>query len=378
MKVDLSSPRDKPDKSTPSKKQLVNLSIAEEIQKEKLKEPIIENDLVILSKHFYRTFPCRIVGRSIEKFKLHQFLLDSSTNVTYNNNILFIGGNPGTGKTALVTEVCRDLFGSRWLYHNAMEDNRRIPQVDKELHDVLVVDEIDAFINPIVAMQTVDKNIKVIGIANTVDLAVESGISSLVFPCYTVDDTIAIINDRIRLAIEERKSLSPVDPVIVELIARKSASSGDLRKSLDLFKSTVIQSINSNENSLTLKHALAACQSIQQTQPVNTLISKLSLHQKVIITSLFSLLRTRKTVNLENSFEEYRRICRESRISEAVPKADYLDLIASLEADSIILIKKKINQMIEWGNVINIAQESMNEAYKEELSKIPILCDYIQ
>ena len=377
LKVDPSSPNERLNKSTPSKKQLNKLQICEEIQELKSNEPIIENDLVTLSKHFYRTFPCRIVGRSIEKFKLHQFLLDSA-NDPHSSNILFIGGNPGTGKTALVSEVCRDLFDTRWLYHNAMEDNRRIPQIDKELHGVIVIDEIDAFIEPIVAMQSIDRKIKVIGIANMVDLALDSGIPSLVFPCYSVDDTIAIINDRVRMAMEERPSLSPVDPVIIELVARKSASTGDLRKSLDLFKNTILQSINLNESSLTLKHALVACQSIQQTQPVNTIISRFSLHQKIIITSLFSLLRSRRIVNLEQSFEEYRRICKESRISEAVPKADYLDLIASLESDSIVLIKKKINQMIEWGNVINLAQESMNEAYREELSKIPILCDYIQ
>jgi Cdc6-like AAA superfamily ATPase len=377
LNVGQPSPKDKLNRTVALKSGIDNFQSTISNRKKDTERMIIENDLVILSKHFYRTFRCRIVGRSVERFKLHQFLLESSNESLY-GNILFIGGNPGTGKTALVSEVCRDLFGSSWVYHNAMEDSGRIPQVDKNTHKVLVIDEIDAFTDPLVTMQSVDKNIKVIGIANTVDLAIESGILSLGFPCYTVDDTIAIINDRIRLAKEERSSLLPIDPVIVELVARKSASIGDLRRSLDLFKSTILQAINLNEPSISLKHALTACQSIQQNQPVNTLLSKLSLHQKIIITSFFSITRTRKAATLEQIFEEYRRICRESRISEAVLKADYLDLIASLEADSIILIKKRINQMIEWGNSVNVAQESMKEAYREELLKIPVLCDYIQ
>lgn len=377
LNVGQPSPKDKSIRTTPLKKRNDNFQANQSNRVLEPEKVTIENDLVILSKHFYRTFRCRIVGRSVEKFKLHQFLLESP-NECPNGNILFIGGNPGTGKTALVSEVCRDLFGSSWIYHNAMEDSGKIPHVDENTHKVLVIDEIDAFTDPIVTMQSVNRNVKVIGIANTVDLAIESGISSLVFPCYSVDDTIAIINDRIRMAKEERPSLLPVDPVIVELVARKSASIGDLRRSLDLFKSTILQTINLNEFSISLKHALTACQSIQQNLPVNTLLSKFSLHQKIIITSFFSLLRIRKNTTLEQVFEEYRRICRESRVSEAVLKADYLDLIASLEADSIILIKKRVNQMIEWGNSVNIAQESLKEAYREEISKIPILCDYIQ
>lgn len=331
-----------------------------------------------LCKYFYRSTSCRIVGRVEEKYALAQFLASDAT-------LLFIGGNPGTGKTALVTEFLNQ-EKRLWTYINVMDDphlRRALPKCD-----VVVLDEVDS-INDAFArsQQLISSGIakKVIGIANTIDLMLANeSARSIIFPPYNVQDIIAIINDRIQQAQEEAQVDFTIDPIVIELVARKSAGLGDLRRSLDLFRSIAL-SAPLVDHSLGLPDAIKVLNEFSAPSAAS-LLDRLSLHQKILLTSLLSTNNKNAPASsskssqttLEALYEAYRRICRESRIAEAIAKSDFFDLLSGLEAESILHLKKKrTSQVPDWSHSVLLGQESMRDTFTRELRKVPLLCDYL-
>ena len=354
--------------STPTKKKVSRLSLS------KLSvspSSIVLSAREVLCKYFFRSTQCRIVGRVEEKYALAQFLQSPT------ESLLFIGGNPGTGKTALVTEFLNQEFDAGWSYVNVIDDPhlRSITPCK-----VLVLDEVDT-INDSYARskQLIEEGVasKVIGIANTVDLMLcNSAAKSMIFPPYAVQDIIAIINDRIRQAEAEALQSFKIDPMVIELVARKSAGLGDLRRSLDLFRE-VVQNVSFVDCSIILTDALKVIS--ECSAPTATaLLDKLSLHQKILLAALLSNNTPSKNLTLESLYEGYRRICKQSRIAEAIARGDFFDLVSGLEAEGIVQIKKKrISQVPDWTHLILLAQESSRETFTRELGKVPLLCDYL-
>lgn len=237
--------------------------------------------------------PGRLIGREEERNRLNSFLQEGIQSKS--GRCLYVSGPPGTGKSALVTEVCHELKGApdvRTAYINCMsvksskdiytklaedliDDGTDLEEDEEMVHlrkillskkssglvYVVTLDEIDH-------LQTLDLEILytlfewslhrsshliLIGIANALDLtdrflprlkARNLKPKFLPFLPYTAPQIASVISSKL-------KSLSPaqtssqdhtpfVHPTAIQLCSKKVASqTGDLRKAFDIIRRTI-------------------------------------------------------------------------------------------------------------------------------------------
>ena len=238
--------------------------------------------------------PGRLVGREVERSKLHTFVEEGIKSKS--GRCMYVSGPPGTGKSALVSEVCRDIQGtegvttaymncmtakcSKDVYgklirefdgHDGEADSDDIGHLREILlpkktpsHHVYIVtlDEIDHLLTlDLEILYTLfqwslhrSSRLVLIGIANALDLtdrflprlkARNLKPQLLPFLPYTATQITSIITTKLK-SVSSPDPTMPVDylpflhPTAVQLCSRKAASqSGDLRKAFDIINRTI-------------------------------------------------------------------------------------------------------------------------------------------
>ena len=234
----------------------------------------------------------RLVGREAEREKLKSFIQDSVE--SQKGGCLYVSGPPGTGKSAMVEEVCHDLDltsvkithvncasmpGARDVYSKLVEefcDDSQIfkkseadrlkamfmPDKPKEGLFMVTLDEIDHLLTADAgvlqslfewALHSKSK-LMLIGIANALDLTDRSlpqlkakNLKPRLLPFlpYNATQIASVVTNRLRSLLPSGHDGDPnfvpfVQPVAVQLCAKKVASqTGDLRKVFELVKRAI-------------------------------------------------------------------------------------------------------------------------------------------
>ncbi|RCI05261.1 AAA ATPase [Rhizopus stolonifer] len=243
---------------------------------------------------FRRTaVPSRLVGRGEERERMSEFYRDHV--LSNRSGSLYISGMPGTGKTAMLTEVmrtmqddidqldyevkttvvnCMSIKEPKQIYIKLVEawkstDTATKSDVVQQAHELLmeesvlrvvVLDEIDSLIT---REQEVlyklfewvflsNSRLVLIGIANALDLtdrvlprlrAKNCEPQLLNFNPYKVPEISTIIKDRLYSLVETPSNETPIpifQPAAIEFCSRKiAASMGDLRTALDVCRQAI-------------------------------------------------------------------------------------------------------------------------------------------
>ncbi|KAL4207066.1 AAA ATPase [Rhizopus azygosporus] len=238
--------------------------------------------------------PSRLIGRGQERETISQFWRDHV--LSNKPGCLYISGMPGTGKTAMLTEVMRTMeneidqldFTVKTVMINCMsmkepkqiyvklveswKSTNAVIQADiikqahelmnakKDVLNVVVLDEIDSLktkeqdvLYKVFEWASLpNSRLVLIGIANALDLtdrilprlrAKNCEPQLLNFNPYTVSEISCIIKDRLYSLVDNPTKDTPLplfQPAAIELCSRKvAASMGDLRTALDICRQAV-------------------------------------------------------------------------------------------------------------------------------------------
>lgn len=375
---------------------------------------------------FHRSAQVRMVGRTVERAFIERFwssAIDGNTNDPAEKAAmaLYVCGNPGTGKTALIQEMVPEMVASskkpvRLIQINCMMQHsikdilefitvhiqsasaaagttktnksrkrksitptqsvNSILEQSKMLSEMLVIilDEVDQLaeghadlLETIFGWSLADgSRIRVIGIANSIDLTIKRFASSselnervavLNFSPYSPEDIARILMARMELTAQTSRT-PLIAPVAIELCSRKVSAVGDLRKALEImrdaiglaekdhFQTKITRSADNDKSMITqvtIKHVAAAMEKIfgvtQRTRSRHSqIISNLNLHQKLLLANLYLLLHQdpthKPTVHL--LFDRYASLIRQHRIVESVSRSEFGDLLSNAESMGIL------------------------------------------
>lgn len=380
------------------------------IKKEKpvetpVKVPELEFDCFASAKRaFHRSGTFKIVGRVEEKAELTSFWYDHVT--TGKGASIYISGNPGTGKTALVDELIPELVQESstkiklikincMMLKDPLKAFQEIAQVvnvkvdknvfitvgsletffcESKLFHVIIIDEVDQIgmkdpelLCKLLAMPYLpNSKVIVFGIANSMDLTerflprlklLNCEPSVLHFPQYTVPDIISILCDRLERINSAASELGRpfMDKSAIELTSRKVASTGDLRRALDMLR----QSIDLAEDEYKLTVDKSSCTGAlvklshvakimdkfgaAQSGPL-VLLKSLNLHQKVILAAIIGFIPSTQSsssisapLTIQKLYEEYcNGAIRPPKLYDPVTRSEFIDLISNLESMSIV------------------------------------------
>lgn len=255
--------------------------------------------------------PGRLVGREAEREKLQSFIQDGTTNRS--GRCLYVSGPPGTGKSALVGEVCQSFANSpnlRKAYINCMSVKafgdvysilsgdlfdgmeESVSKQNADLHArfappmrapgpvyLVVLDEIDRLVSlDLEILYTLfelalrrTSRLILIGIANALDLtdrflprlkARNLKPQLLPFLPYTAAQVAMVITTKLRTLNSKNEGGQPehvpfVHPTAIQFCSKKVASqAGDLRKAFDIIHSSL--TLVENETKQMYQRRLAA------------------------------------------------------------------------------------------------------------------------
>lgn len=359
---------------------------------------ISEDPFNIAKRAFHRSGNFKIIGRVEEKANLTSFWYDHVESSKGGASI-YISGNPGTGKTALVDELIPELIGSSKEYKlikiNCMmlkdplkafqeiaESIKSLKIVDKNPYLILnslegyfcsktrekfiiIIDEVDQIgmkdpelLCKLLAMPYLpNSKVCVFGIANSIDLTerflprlklLNCEPAVLHFPQYTVPDITAILCDRLE-RINSASACCFIDKPAIELTARKVASTGDLRRALDILRQAIDLAEDEYKLSTTttvtggalvkLSHVVKIMEKFGSSQsgPL-VLLKSLNLHQKVILAAIVGFPQEKGSIlTIQKLYEEYcAGASRPPKLYDSVTRSEFIDLISNLESMSLI------------------------------------------
>jgi cell division control protein 6 len=408
---------------------------------------------------FHKATVTRIVGRSTERLQILRFwegAIASQSDSPQQKRILYVCGNPGTGKTAVVEEMLPGLVASvphlslRIVKRNCMmyestgdlvkeiagelaerertkKPGRKKKDVAQELCDqihrslmktadsgyaVLVLDEIDRLAEDDSALlgrllgwaRDPALRLLVIGIANSIDLTHRYIPASLLpateacfFPPYATEDITAILTDRLQTANERvGGACSLIQPLAIELCARKIAAVGDLRRALEVMQLAIDEAQRdwagrdpANVPCVEFKHVLAAMAKALPSSAgsdESTMVDQLNMNARLVLVALVLFQRenpvpagTRlpyKRATLQALYEAYVRMlrggdmARGAMLLEPVGRDEFLVLLSDMETFGVITItpfsqgaaKRTVGrsvsagQLLDWqGSVVKFA-----------------------
>ena len=330
-------------------------------------------------RFFHRSYHGRTVGRIEQKAVIGAFL-----DGPFGEKGLYIAGHPGTGKTAVMTELLMERDPKRHFMVNCIMKGSvkavlvsilkhfKVKQLE-DLHDItLILDEVDFMADKdinIVTLLYARSDIKVIGIANTLDLAINrlpNHTQPLSFPPYSVQDITAIIASRLEMANQELQlgSIKLLDPLAIELCARKVAATGDLRKALELIQLAVDAAPIPTATTTVLIDIPVLLKTIEKLLPataqntlskVSKLLEQCNIHQKLIIIAMLVIRKDRFEARptLTAVMQEYLRITVMGKLGEALSRSDFLDAIANLESLGV-------TRMVKAGMAVGTPSKSVD------------------
>jgi Cdc6-like AAA superfamily ATPase len=183
----------------------------------------------------------------------------------------------------------------------------------------------------------------ILGIANALDLSIRyfsappSRVNILNFSPYTPEDISRILIARLEL------TPTLIVPVAVEMCARKVSAVGDLRKALEIMRESVTLAETSGAERVELAHVTQAMErifgsTVRTTSRNAQLVSELNLHQKLLLVTLYRLLKDSVTLKptVQSLFERYTSTVRTHRIIDAVGRSEFNDLVANTESMGVI------------------------------------------
>eukprot|EP00300_Choanocystis_sp_HF-7_P016508 c19429_g1_i2.p1 GENE.c19429_g1_i2~~c19429_g1_i2.p1 ORF type:complete len:582 (+),score=135.04 c19429_g1_i2:230-1747(+) len=299
-------------------------------------------------------------------------------------SVMYISGQPGTGKTATVHEVVRclkdevakkKLSDFDYLEVNALRlpsphraysviyeglmgahhapnvaatklDDMFSRPAKKRKFCVVLIDELDHMVTP---QQTVLYNILdwptrkhsrllIIGIANTMDLperllprvCSRLGLKRIVFHAYTHDQIQTIIHSRLN-------ALKAFQPKSIELIARRVAHvSGDIRRALQVCRRAIEVAMERGVELVDRHIVDEAIKSLSETSVVQALKS-LAIHQIVFACCVMMAASSHKTpsVPFEQICAQHSSLCSKGNLS--VPtRVDFVDICNRLADMGVI------------------------------------------
>lgn len=317
-------------------------------------------------KFFHRSYYGRTVGRIDQKAVISTFL-----DGPFGQKGLYIAGHPGTGKTAVMTELllAKDptthfmvnciMKGSVKAVMQSILKHFKVKSIEG-LHNVtLILDEIDFLAEKdlnLVSSLYSRTDLKVIGIANTLDLAINklpSTSQPLSFPPYSIQDITAIIASRLEMANQKLQlgAIKLLDPLAIELTARKVAATGDLRKALELIQLAIDEAPTPSPSTVVLIDLPVLLKTMEKLLPaasqnimskVSKLLDQCNLHQKLILIAMLIIRKERFEARptLTAVMQEYLRIASAGKLGESLSRSDFLDAIANLESLGMTRIVK--------------------------------------
>lgn len=210
-----------------------------------------------------------------------------------------------------------------------------------------------------------------IGIANSIDLTerflprlklLNCEPQVLHFPQYTIADISAILTDRLEHINAECEGPF-IDKIAIEFTARKVASTGDLRRALDMIRQALdLAEDEWKINPLTkgpfvkISHVARIVDKFgaSQSGPL-VLLKSLNLHQKVILASYLDLKRSssntsnsntsstptkkqsNQVITVQTLYNSYSAASlRPPKLYEPVTRSEFIDLISNLESMSVM------------------------------------------
>lgn len=391
----------------------------ESIFKKAIEGPKIFKNKSVL---FHDYIPTKLLFRESEIRKLAYLI--SNLLKGYRSSNLFIYGKPGTGKTAVTKYVvkkfldtvhaygkkinysyvnCR-LAGTEYrIVYNIANDmglnipftglsteeafNRVLNKVrDDGLPFLLVLDEIDSLVTRygdkllyLLTRFNVDERqipYMIIGISNNLmfkeylDPRVLSSLSEdeMVFKPYKSNELEEIIKDRVRFAFYE----GVVEDEAIKMVAALSgAEHGDARKAIDLIRVAGELAEISGDAKVTTDHVKKAYSNIGKERVIDT-ITTLPLHSRIILVSVFDLLRNGyNIVKASVLYTKYSDLSKKI-IGSSLSYRRFIGLITELSILGIL--KRSIKNLgRKGGRSSYVSLDIPTELLIEALSNDPVL-----
>lgn len=348
---------------------------------------------------FHRSSKVRMVGRTAERNVISNFLISmKGTSLSSFDNVLYICGNPGTGKTALVEEIACDLcikdnfnvlninclmindsfdllnmISKSIGMINVQKRDKETPQLYMDLissflsnnNDVpmlLILDEIDQMVTKssdlLKAIFNLSFNGKIflVGIANSIDLAIRhfpnnlDRIKILKFHPYSSEDISRILIARLDFVKDKNNSgIELINSIAFEFCSRKVSAVGDLRKALEIMKEAVnlaksdyfrgsgsIVQVGIVHITKALNNLFSGM--VNTTSKNAVTIKDLNLHQKILLAVLVHFLKQSYKLKptVQSLFDRYSDVIREHRILEPASRSEFNDLLSNMESMGIL------------------------------------------
>ncbi len=355
--------------------------------------------LELIRQNFHRSSKCKMIGRIPEKDIIEKFWLDSVMSKKSESRILYICGTPGTGKTALMNELipkfrkksgknimvvfknCIMLEKTSDILHelqseiysrqtngkrgNSFENIKKFCANGRKL--VLILDEFDQVSTSLGTLTKIIDlllipDIFLIGIANSIDMAVNffppsilSQTRTLHFEPYTANRIMEIIIRKFQLGKSEANLISSS---AVEYCSRKVASTGDLRKALDIIQLAIdIALIDESATEISVDHILKASEKSLKSSSCDLQHNQIAtnLNGKFVLLSIIRFENENpvptgsslpyKKATIQNIYDKYSEILEynPSQVNH-LSKDEFAILISDLETFGFISIQKSWKQ----------------------------------
>jgi cell division control protein 6 len=269
----------------------------------------------------------------------------------------------------IYSEIYRSLTGERIHINESKEKLHTFLSSKKAHMSVIILDELDQMLGKqrdevfTLFSWALTCNIILIGISNALDMVDKllprlkmNGLSpnSLVFMPYTADQIARIIQMKLNQLEDKGEKIQLFHPAAIKLCSKKSASNtGDLRKAFDICRtaiesvekeargSNIIQFKDAPLNTVQIQHIARVTNAVFNANPTKKL-KNLNLSQKFLVCMLVKAEASNpfQTLSVNSFYEYYTKNGKIDQLIGLLRKTEFLEVMSSLEANSVIRIHK--------------------------------------